>query len=88
MRTVDDLRVSTERGHTAEARFKAPPNRPSLSRTLLLTSTGYDTLHVKPLPNVAAHDPDSVLATPEAASKRILEISNALALLRRLQTSH
>jgi len=72
---IDAQRWSTEKGDWAELRFTAPTAPTNgMVRSIVLETTGYDTLHIEP---AAEPDPDqanALMLSPSATSRRVLEL--------------
>jgi len=72
---IDARRLSSEPGQWAELTFVAPtPPTAGMHRSVVLETTGYDTLHVEPSPEANPAEANALMLSPGATSRRVLEL--------------
>jgi hypothetical protein len=72
---IDGQRLSSERGEWAELTFAAPPApHQGLRRSIVIDTSGYDTLHVASAAEPDPAEAQALMLSPMATSRRVLEL--------------
>jgi hypothetical protein len=72
---IDGQRLSSERGEWAELTFAAPPApHQGLRRSIVIDTSGYDTLHVASAAEPDRAEAQALMLSPMATSRRVLEL--------------
>lgn len=80
---IDGDRHDSERGEWVDLFFDAPPEPAAgRQRSFVLATTGYDTLHIEPRAGADPAEADALLLSPDATSRRSLELLLEAALAR------